>query len=290
MDESIYKGFNHYSRQFSFYTYQLQILINSNGFELSNKGVTLQQEVFLTLLNRIGVNISAIHHLSKVLPEENISSSIALLFRSCISDIVLGHYLLIFKDDLNTFFAEIKVKDAEFFKYAQKVSSIEQQLLSNSDAEFEKRKEEIYNILKEEFSEIIDCETVNGGFKVKNVETIRSESNSSIELFGDFMNKHPNEEYMFHRLFSHNQKLTDYYKSIYTLWRYFSQFQHYSFAARYFIRDSKENFLYYFIQSLKDCYYFVFVLQDEVFQIAFDGFEANMLKVLELYKEYRPNR
>jgi hypothetical protein len=283
------RDLQYYSKEFTFYTEQLQRIINSIGLKLISTHVDLQKEVYLTLLNRIGVNISSINHLSKVFYEENVSSSIALLFRACISDILLGNYLLMFKSDSNTFSGEIKIKEMEFLKYANKVSQIEQELLSDSIEECEMRKKEILNILKEDYSDLIEDSINNVDFKIKSVKKIRIESNSNPELFGEAFNKHPTEDYMFDRLLGHKSEFKNYYSSVYALWRYFAQFQHYSFTGRHFIADNKENFLYYFIQSLKDCYYFVFVLQDEIFQVAVHGFEANMLKVLELYKEYKPN-
>lgn len=283
------KDLQFYSKEFTFYVEKLQIVINSIGFAYHGTQVDLQKEVYLTLLNRIGINISLINHLSRVFYEENISSSIALLFRACISDMLLGYYLLIFKSDKNTFSGEIKIKETEFLKYVRKVSPMEQELLSETEEEFEVRKQEIFLFLKENYSDLIEDANIDADFRVKSVLKIRSESNSNAELFGESFSKPPTEDYMFDQLFRHKSDLTDYYKSIYTVWRYFAQFQHYSFTGRHFIADQKENFLYYFIQSLKDCYYFVFILQHEVFQITFNGFEANMLMVLELYQEYKPN-
>jgi hypothetical protein len=223
---------------------------------------------------------------------ENVSSSIALLFRSCISDVFLGHYLLLFKSDFNSFNGEIKIKDAEFLKYAKKVGYIEQYLLSNSPEDLDKREGEFLNIINNLFNDLIeDADTVSiKTLKLKSAKSIRQESQSKPEFLGDLFNKIPTEDDMFNQLLILDSKKEQHYKNVYILWRFYAQFQHYTFAGRNFTGSKKEDFLYYFIQSLMHCYYFTFMLQGEVFKIQIKDLEIHLKEIVNLIKEYDQNR
>lgn len=284
------KDLQHYSKEFTFYLEELQIEINSIGYTYLGTQVDLQKEVFLTILNRIGVNISSIKHLSKVFDEENVSSSIALLFRSCISDIILAHYLLMYKSDINSFSGEVKIKETEFLRYIIKVSPMEQEMLSESEEDLKIRNEQLKQIIIGQYSNLIEEIKPNGNFKIKKNETIRLESNSKRELFGEWFSKNLSEDNMFERLLNHKSEYKNYYKSIYILWRYFAQFQHYSFSGRHFIAEQKADFLYYFFQSMRDCYYLVHILMKDIFHLTFEGFDDNIKKVFILLDEYKPQR
>jgi hypothetical protein len=143
--------------------------------------------------------------------------------------------------------------------------------------------------LYDSYCELIESPTNGLIFSIKSAKKIRLESQSNSELFGDSLKESLTEEYMFKRLFDHKSEFRNYYKSVYILWRYFAQFQHYSFSGRHFIAEYKEDFLYYFIQSLRDCYYFVYVLQNEIFHLTFSGFDEIVLKVCVLLEEFKPN-
>lgn len=285
------KDFYYYSKQFSHYSHQLSLVINSLGLMYQGKEHGLVSEVYLSLLNRIGINIVSINHLSKIFYEENISSSIALLFRSCISDIFFGHYLLLFKSDINSFAGENQIRNAEFLKYARKVSQIEQYLLLDNQVDLEKRDREFSNILKKLYPDLLENKVSSldsiGGLKIKNAKVIRSEFKSNPEFFGESFSRSPTEDDMFNRLLILDSQREKYYKKVYSLWRYYAQFQHYAFVSRDFISDDKDNYLYYFIQSLVDCYFFTSILQKDVFQISIKDFKIHYEGIFILLKEYK---
>lgn len=284
------KDFNYYSKKFSYYSYQLQIAIDSIGSDIQPNEDDLVSEVYLSLINRIGINITSIHHLSNVFSEENISSSIALLYRSCLSDIFFGYYLLIFKSDVDSFKGEIKLKDAEFLKYARKVSPIEQYLLSDTPEDLDKRRKEFFCILKDRFHDLIENIDSNSdsieSIKIKSVKSIRLEFQSNPDFFDDSFNEAPSENFIFDYLLKLDKQREDYYKRIYSHWRFYSQFQHFTFAGKDFIHDDKKNFLYYFILSLMDCYYFTYILQRDIFHATKEDFNEKIEEVLNLVEEF----
>lgn len=285
------KDLYYYSQQFSLYSSQLSMEINSIELMYQDKARDLITEVYLSLLKRIGINIKSINQLSKIFLKENVSSSIALLFRSCISDIFLGHYLLLFKADFNSFNGVIKIKDAEFLKYAIKVGPIEQSLLSKSNEDLVKREGEFLNIIKDKFHDLIEnADSVSTKtLKLKSAKSIRQESESNPEFLSDLFNKALTEDEMFNRLLVLDSMREQHYKSVYILCRFYAQFQHYTFASRDFIRCEKEDFLYYFLQSLMHCYSFTSVLQKEVLQISLKDFKMHYQEIYNLVKEYNHN-
>ncbi len=278
--------FFYFTHLFNYFVFQLQRTINSIGLNYKDRQVNIQIEVFISILNRIGINISSINHLSKTLHEEQISSSIALLFRACLSDIILGHYLLSFKSDIITFENEIRVLNQSFLKkYVNDIYKVEQELLSTNEEDFKNRVAEFNNILKEEFLDILVDDNL---LKTKSAKKIRDEFRSNKKYFNDMdvYNSELSESTMFKHLFAKKNDLENYYKQVKVLWKYFSQFQHYTFPGRHFINDKKENFLLYFFQSLIDCYNFTNILKELVFQIDIPEFELNKQHLSDVYKEY----
>lgn len=281
------KDLKYYTEKFEYHSFYLQKLINSIGFSFHGKKVDLVQEVYLSLLNRIGINIASIHHLSNFFLEENISSSMALLLRACISDMILGYYLIEFKNDLKSFEGEIRIKDVEFLKYMLEVGPKEQKILSH--------KTDITPInfieyITNNFEDYIKVVNDNGQIVFKNNSDIRKECRENTILKKDDQNFQLTEKNIFEKLKNKNIEMEDHFDNIYIQWKYYSQFQHFTFSGVILMKDRKENFLYYFMGALIETYNFLAVMQKIVFNFTLENFDQVKNDLVQVYKEFKPDQ
>jgi len=143
-------------------------------------------------------NLYSISVLFEKYEQQPISSSISLLFRSCISDMVIGFYLLTFNKNKTALETEIHVLDASFLKYIKKVYPIEQELLLKDKDEVHKKKIEFEEILKLQFKELLDDEN---DFKVLTPKKIRDKFGTNKKSFrGDLYKSNLTEGKMFEHL------------------------------------------------------------------------------------------
>jgi len=281
------KGLKYYTEKFEYYSLHLLESINSIGYSFNGRKVDLVQDVYLSLLNRIGVNIASINHLSKVFHEENVSNSIALLFRACISDIIFGYYLIDYINDKESFDGEIRVKNVEFLKYIQKVGPKEQEILSKKTDKIQiDFNELIVNNFKDYVKEIDD----NGKITFKNNSEIRKESKSKVVYLNNNLNFKLTEEYIFENLKNKDSKTADHFDSIYIFWKYYSQFQHFSHLGKVILYYKKENFLYDFMTSLLEAYHFISVIQRFVFDFSIEGYDQLKDELKQVYEEFKPDQ
>jgi len=283
------KDLRYYTEKFEYHSLYLQQAINSIGLSYHGKNVDLVQEVYLSLLNRIGINIASIYHLSEFFLEENVSSSIALLFRACISDIILGYYLIEFKNDLQSFEGEIRIKDVEFLKYMLEVGPKEQKILSHKTG--------ITSInfvehIVDNFEDCIKTKTVkeNGKIDFKSNSDIRKECRGNSILKKDDQNFQLTEKNIFDKLKNRNIEMEDHFDNIYIHWKYYSQFQHFSHLGKGLLDDKKENFLYYLMGSLIEVYNFLSVMQIIVFNFPVDDFDQAKNDLIQVYREFKPDQ
>jgi hypothetical protein len=280
------KDLKYYTERFEYHSFYLQQSINSIGFSFHGKKVDLVQDVYLSLLNRIGVNIASIHHLSNFFIEENISSSIALLLRACISDIIFGYYLMDYINDEKTFEGEIKVKNVEFLKYIQKVGSKEQKVLSKKTGNVQLNFNElIINNYEGYFKKINN----NGQVVFKSNSEIRKECGSKAIFINNDQNFSLTEEKIFENLRNKRPEMEDHFDSIYIFWRYCSQYQHYTHLGVALQKQGKEFFLYYFMSLLLETYNFLSVMQIFVFNFSVVNFDQVKNDLVQVYKEFKPD-
>ncbi|HPR31012.1 MAG TPA: hypothetical protein PLK12_02910 [Prolixibacteraceae bacterium] len=275
----------YYTEKFEKYNFSLMQSINSIGMHFNNKKVGLIKEVYLSILNRIGINITSIHILSKNFLEQNVSSSIALLFRACISDMILGYYLISFTNNEKSFEGEIKVKNVEFLKYVQRVGPKEQKLLSKGS---NNTKININEFIKRNFKDYLEKTDNQEEIFYKSNSDIRKECESNPTLLNNDLNLKLTEENLFKNLGEINTKAEDHFDSIYIIWRYYSQFQHFTHLGRVFMKDSKKNILYYFMGTLIETYNFLSVMQKTVFcNLIIENFDQAKMELIKVYEDYK---
>jgi hypothetical protein len=205
------KDFPYFTNKFDYYSTQLHETINSVGLHFQGQEVNLHFEVYISILNRIDINIYSISKLSKDFLHKQISSSIAILFRSCFSDLVLGYYLLTFINDSQTFKNETLILSQSFLKnYVKDTLPIEQKLLAKDKNDHDKRLVELNEILRNEFAKIF--EEVDS-LKIKSAKMIRDENGSNRNLFKekDVYNWELSEAVMFRHLFALDNHMKSYY-------------------------------------------------------------------------------
>jgi hypothetical protein len=256
--------------------------INQIGHGFNGRKISRINESFIILLNRLMCNLYSISVLLEKYEHKPISSSISLLFRSCISDMVIGFYLLTFNKNKTTLETEIRVLDASFLKYLKKVYPIEQELLSKDKDEANKKINKFEKFLKQQFKELLDDEN---DFKVLSSKKIRDKFGTNKKSFqGELYKSNLPEEKMFEHLITIGDVP---FKSMYDYYRLYSQFQHFTHAGKELLHLSKSDYLYYFIHTLIFCYDFVFAVNSEILNIEVIEIKQNREELIDAFKNYK---
>lgn len=257
-------------------------VIDKIGHKFKNKEMFTSNEVYLILYNRLMSNMYSISLLFKEYQDQPLSNSISLLYRSCISDVLIGFYLLTFQKDPQTMLNEIKVLDAGFLKYIKAVLPMEQEALSKNEKEFQERIVELENEVKKIFEDLIHDQDE---YKILNPKSIREKYQSNRLLFSEMQFKsNLSEENMFKHLIS---KMKPVFVSLYVYWRFFSQFQHFTHAGKQMNYISKSDFMNYFLHTLIICYEFVIIVNKEILNIEVSELSSHKEQLL---LEYRNNK
>lgn len=257
-------------------------VIDKIGFRFKGRQLSRTTESFIILFNRMMCNLYSISVLIEKYKTQPISNSLSLLFRSCISDMIIGFYLLTFKGKDPEMENEIRVLDSSFLKYVKKVSPLEQEILSKDGNELEKRLEENEIIVNDSFQELLD---IDEQYKVLNARRIREKFYSKTSEFeGDLYKSNLSEEKMFEFLISKSKTP---FASLYIYYRFFSQFQHFTHAGKELFHLSKSEFSYYFLYTLVYCYNFVIIINSEILEIEVIELEEHFEKVKNVVKNYR---
>lgn len=261
--------------------YLVQV-INDIGKNLKNKETFVTVEVYIILYNRLMSNLYSISILLKEYEDQPISNSISLLFRSCISDILIGFYLLTFQNEPQTMLNEIKVLDAGFLKYIKKVLPIEQKFLSKDEKEAEAKISHIEEFIKKVFDDLIEK---NKEYKILNASQIRDKFKSNKSIFtNDHYNSILTEEKMFEYL---RNKVDPPFTSLFVYWRFFSQFQHFTHAGKQLNYLSKSDFIYFFTHTLILCYEFVLIVNKKILNISVTELEQNKKELINAFKSFK---
>lgn len=259
---------------------------NEIGMSFSGKKGTdigLKGFVFLDLLHRINANLEALLLLLKQLAvSQELKSPIALLLRTCLSDVLTGYYLYTFLKDEKTFENEVKVLGLDYVSYMEIMIENEPRFgpkkLSGEKLAQEIHKKKLFIAsAHKDLIKSIDEDT--GKFIKYKPEELREDSSTELLLY-EGMKATINDKSKYERLLRFSS-LSD-LAYVYVLMRFYAQYQHYGFYNRnVMLLDPFDNFSF-IVQSF---YYINGAVHS--FGAFIDADKALLEKVLNLLDSYK---
>ncbi len=204
-----------------------------HSFGKTNSGkkesdIGLKGFVFLDILQRIAFNLHGLANLFmefRKYPE--IKFSINLIFRGILSDVLTGLYLAKFAYDQVSFENEVKMLDRDFAQFAKFM--IENEIILTKPISKEESDDFISKYKAEYIKENADLFQDIETWKLKSPAEIRNTSNKSLYLNEDHFSRTLSDDIKYQLLLNselHHLSLT------FVLYRYFSQYHHYSHKGR----------------------------------------------------------
>ncbi|MEI6697188.1 MAG: hypothetical protein WCO13_14125 [Bacteroidota bacterium] len=201
--------------------------------------------VFLDILQRINYNLEGLVQLyNQFIVQEDMRFPINMLFRGCLSDVLTGLYFLHFFEDENSFINEINVMNLDFAKFSKFIIENEPYIIKTID---EEKIEEFIQFNKEKYikSNPVLFRSEND-WEIKKALELRTDSVDKFFINAKNKNGDINESTKFDVILS-NENLK-HLTPTYLLFRYFSQYQHYSFNGRKtLIIDTEYDIQKYFV-------------------------------------------
>lgn len=185
--------------------------------------------VFLDILQRINFNLEGLVQLYKqFIVQEDMRFSINMLYRGCLSDVLTGLYFLHFYKDENSFENEINVMNLDFAKFSEFIIENEPYIIRTLD---EEKIEEFIKANKEKhIKRNPDIFKNEKEWKLKKALELRTDSDDKFFISNRHKSGDITESTKFDVILS-NENLK-HLSPTYLLFRYFSQYQHYSFNGR----------------------------------------------------------
>jgi hypothetical protein len=190
--------------------------------------------VLLDLMKRIQSNLYGMKLLmNEVSSDRYLILPVSLLTRTCLSDALTGFYLLTFSHDKESFENELKVMALDFIGYSEKLANLEPYFSGQdfSDEEFRT----IINVKLENIASSYPKLVV----RVENLKLIKRKpkeirESSRKELFLDegAISKPLTDNEKFEHLFSNSFVGVKNLSYMYPLFRFYSQFHHYTSETR----------------------------------------------------------
>jgi hypothetical protein len=195
----------------------------------SESKLGLKKLVFLDILTRINFNLYGLIPLFrefKTNPDMRVS--INLLFRGCLVDVLTGMYLAYFAIDEESLKNELIVLDLDYAGFSKYIIENEEYILkTKTDEEIEQLKIiKIKDFVKRHPELFIN----EKDWKCKTPSEIRKTSKRDLFFIDNHFNNKINEP-LKDKLFSELSSLKP-YRTAYILYRYYSQYQHYTFGCR----------------------------------------------------------
>jgi len=190
--------------------------------------------VLLDLMKRIQANLYAIKLLINELTNDPyLILPVSLLIRTCLSDALTGFYLLTFSNHKESFENELRVMAIDYVGYAEKLANLEPNYsgleLSEEDVQEIVRKK--LHELHENYPELIRGLEKNKLIKRKYAE-IRAGSIKELFLKEENIKKRLGETEKFDQLYSNHNSGIRNIAYLYPLFRFYSQFHHYTSLTR----------------------------------------------------------
>lgn len=187
--------------------------------------IGLKGFVFLDILQRIAPNLHGMDSLFReFIRYPEIRFSLNLVFRGILSDVLTGLYLTHFIDDPVSFENEVKVMDLDFAKFAKFIIDDEATLTGQIPLEGAKEHSEKYRAayIKENEELFKDVDK----WELKSHAELRATSKPELFIDPDHFKGSISDATKYKRIKHTHLGVT------YLLFRYFSQYQHYSYKGR----------------------------------------------------------
>jgi hypothetical protein len=216
-----------------------ELSINTNRIGLSFNGkkfreIKLKGFIYLDLLHRINSNLEAlIVLLKKIKISPEFKNSIAIILRTCLSDVLTGYYLYTFLKDETTFENEVKVLGIDYASYMIEMVTDEPKYIPFDISE--DKKGENINLNKKKiasrYSALIKSYDETTGILTRyKPSEIRITSDSELFLPEEDRNKSITDKRKYERLCKSNDLHDQAY--IYILIKFYAQFHHYGYFNR----------------------------------------------------------
>lgn len=245
------------------------------------------QKVSNDFLHRLILKLKAIDNLLPLYSEDHYQiHSIGLLLRTILSDFLTFLYLASFNEpeaeEQRSLANELVMLERDFYESMIEASKVETDFAAmngKDDAEVEKEYDERIKRINEIYKHLfLDEDTTK---RIKKAEEIRATSNRALFINSNEL-KRPNrmvsEKYKYDHL---NDVGFNKYKIVFSMFKFFSQFQHYSKHSINMLRDEFRRFsFYYFILTLD----LTNILVDFHFNL-YEGAKDQLEKLRELKNE-----
>lgn len=207
--------------------------------------------VLLDILSRINFNLEGLVQLYKqFIVQQDMRVPINLLYRGCLADVLTGLYFLDFLSDEKSFINEIEVMNLDYAKYSKFVIENEPKLIKTMpDEEIESyiNKMKIDYISENSllFNSLLD-------WKLKSPSALRINSQNKFFKNKADRNISIKESTKYDTILNNNE--IKHLAPAYLLFRYFSQYQHYTFNGRGTLGIEPEvDIKYYYISIMLIC-------------------------------------
>ena len=212
------------------WTQRMAICINKVGISNDNKKgseIGLKGFVFLDILQRINYNLLGLSTLFIEFKKYNdIRFTINLIFRSCLSEVLTGLYLAHFTIDEDSFANEINVINLDYAKFRKFL--IENEVMLTNQNENKDIEEIINNLIKKYIKDNSELFEKLEKWNLKKPNILRETSNSDLFIDNKHFKNVISDEIKSRVIKNDREELN----MVYILYRYFSQYHHYSFNGR----------------------------------------------------------
>ncbi len=190
--------------------------------------------VLLDLMKRIHSNLYGMKLLMNELSVDTyLILPVSLLTRTCLSDALTGFYLLTFSHHKESFENELSVMALEFIRYSEKLANLEPYFSGKDFSD-----EEFRNIINVKLEEIVTrypklvVSVDNLKLIKRKPKEIRESSNTELFVGDDWISKSLTDNEKFEHLFRNSFNGVKNLSYMYLLFRFYSQFHHYTSETR----------------------------------------------------------
>lgn len=202
---------------------------HKKGSELGTVNITL-----LDLMKRIHSNLYGMKILMNELSNDRyLILPVSLLIRTCLSDALTGFYLLSFSHHEESFKNELKVISLDYIAFTERLVNLEPRYsgVDLSEEAFQKIVAEKLQELSEKYPELI-LNVEKNKLITRKCEDIRAGSAKEIFLREENFTRRIGEKEKFDQLYNNPNSGIRNISYLYPLFRFYSQFQHYTILTR----------------------------------------------------------
>lgn len=220
----------------------------------TEKELGFKNVVLLDLMMRINLSIRGLEELFPVYAHnKDMRHSINLIMRTVLSDILTGLYLAQRYTDNKTFENEVKVMNLDFAKYSIFMYEHEHEMFGKTVDEVKVEMESMLQKYKESNPDLFLAEE---NFRIIKPAEVRETSDPKFFIDEAHRTKGLTEDNKYKSIKA--DSVIGRFSTIYIVFRYFSQYQHYSFDGRKTLRINDEFDLHKYLYSIfiiNECVY-----------------------------------